>query len=45
MVADVTIIGAGQQYFNVSGRDAGSQGIVLAAGQVQNIRDAPFVTE
>ncbi|MGN7133378.1 hypothetical protein ACTHQY_08905 [Rhodococcoides corynebacterioides] len=45
MAVDITIIGADGTRLDVSGRFAGRQGIILAAGQVQGIYDAPITTE
>lgn len=42
---EITIIGADGTRLDVSGPQAGRQGIVLAAGQVQGIYDAPTTTE
>ncbi|ORL01570.1 hypothetical protein [Prescottella equi] len=44
-MVDIGIIGANKDRIDVSGRLAGRQGIILAAGQVQGIHDAPVKTE
>lgn len=45
MAIDITIIGADGTRLDVAGRNAGRQGIILAAGQVKGIHDAPITTE
>lgn len=45
MAVDITIIGADGTRLDVSGRNAGRQGIILAEGQVKGIHDAPTTTE
>lgn len=43
--AEISIIGADRTRLDVSGINAGRQGIILAAGQVQGIHDAPITVE
>lgn len=45
MSVDITLLGADGTRLDVSGRNAGRQGIILAAGQVQGIYDAPITRE
>ena len=45
MAVDITIIGAEGTRLDVNGSNAGRQGIILAAGQVQGIYAAPLNTE
>lgn len=44
-MVDISIRGANGDRLDVSGQNAGRQGIILAAGQVQGLGDAPIKTE